>query len=122
MADDSDSGDARDDDETAARSSVGGASGGGVRSREVVLPLRLYKTVTVFSTLFAVAAVVLGFVVLDAATRRATLEVSEIDPWLAGLGVALIAAGGVVYAFSSRFRAEGMRKDKDASDEESDNG
>jgi Na+-transporting NADH:ubiquinone oxidoreductase subunit NqrE len=92
------------------------------RSREVVVPLRLYKTVTVFSTLIAVAAVVLGFVALDAATQRATLEASEVNPWLAALGVAFIAAGGLVYAFASRFRAEGMRKDKDASDEDSDNG
>jgi hypothetical protein len=38
------------------------------------------------------------------------------------LGVALIAAGGVVYAFASRFRARGMATDKDSDDEPSDNG
>ena len=122
MTDDSDSRDADADAPAAATNDAGDASGAGVRSREVVVPMRLYKTVTVFSTLFAVGAVVLGFVVLDAATQRATLEMSQINPWLAGLGIALIAAGGLVYAFASRFRAEGMRKDKDASDEGAGNG
>lgn len=92
------------------------------RAREVVVPLRLYKVVTVFSTMFAVGFVVGGFVVLDAATRRAQLSVEEVDVPLAILGVAMIAAGAVVYAFSTRFRAEGMGKPKDRADEQSNNG
>jgi len=90
--------------------------------RDVVVPLRLYKTVTVFSTLFAIAFVLGGFVLLDAATDRATAEISEIDPLLAILGLAGIAGGAAVYAFSTRFRAAGMGKPKDESDEPSNDG
>ncbi|USZ68728.1 hypothetical protein NGM10_03075 [Halorussus salilacus] len=95
---------------------------GETRAREVVVPLRLYKVVTVFSTMFAVAFVVGGFVVLDTATQRASLDIEEINVPLAVLGVAMIVAGSVVYAFSTRFRAEGMGKPKDGSDEPSNNG
>jgi hypothetical protein len=34
----------------------------------------------------------------------------------------MIAAGALVYAFATRFRAEGMGKPKDSSDEPSNNG
>ncbi|PSQ57590.1 MAG: hypothetical protein BRD23_08365 [Halobacteriales archaeon SW_9_67_25] len=88
----------------------------------MVVPLRLYKTVTVFSTLFAIVFVLGGFVLLDTATDRATADVSEIDPALAILGVAGIVGGAAVYAFSTRFRAEGMGKPKDESDEPSNDG
>ena len=91
-----------------------GPSGGG---RDVVVPLRVYKVVTVFSTLLAVVLVVSGFMALDAATRRATAPPSEIDPALAVLGLAAIAAGGGVYAFASRFRAPGMGTPKPDDDE-----
>ncbi|WP_132057663.1 DUF7315 family membrane protein [Halorussus amylolyticus] len=91
-------------------------------AREVVVPLRLYKVVTVFSTMFAVAFVVGGFIVLDTATQRASLSISDADVPLAILGVAMIAAGAMVYAFATRFRAEGMGKPKDGSDEPSNNG
>jgi hypothetical protein len=90
--------------------------------RDVVVPLDLYKVVIVFSTLIAVGLVIVGFVVLDVATRRTTLDPGEVDPLLGLLGVALIVAGGAVYAFASRFRAEGMGKDKEREDESSDNG
>jgi uncharacterized membrane protein len=92
------------------------------RGREVVVPERLYKAVTVFSTLFAVVSVVLGFVSLDTATDAGRAAPSEVSVPLAVLGVALIAVGGFVYAFSSRFRARGMAKDKDSGDESTDNG
>jgi predicted membrane channel-forming protein YqfA (hemolysin III family) len=92
------------------------------RAREVEVPLHLYKVVTVFSTMFAVAFVVGGFIVLDTATRRASLSLDEMNLPLAILGVAMIAAGAVVYAFATRFRAEGMGKPKDDSDEPSNNG
>lgn len=86
-------------------------------SRSVIVPLRVYKTITVFSTLFAIVGVVGGFVLLDAATNRAQAPVEEIDPLVAGAGLALIVAGAVVYAFSTRFRAEGMGNAKERSDE-----
>mgnify|MGYP006977847276 CR=1 FL=1 len=95
------------------------AAGG---ARDVVVPLELYKVVTVFSTLIAVVFVVGGFLALDAATRRATLPAAEIDPVLALLGLLGIAGGGAVYAFASRFRAPGMGTPKPDDDERGDNG
>ena len=93
-------------------------SSGEGKQREVVVPLRLYKTVTVFSTLFAILSVVGGFILVDVATERASAPASEIDI----LGIGLILAGTVVYAFSTRFRTEEMGKSKDDADEPTDNG
>jgi len=92
------------------------------RGRDVVVPMRVYKAVTVFTTLFAVATVVGGFVLLDTATNRATAALDEVQPVLALLGVGLIVVGAAAYAFSTRFRAAGMGKSKDDTDEPSDNG
>ncbi|WP_018258034.1 DUF7315 family membrane protein [Halomicrobium katesii] len=92
------------------------------QDRDVVVPLRMYKTVTVFSTLFAVVGVVGGFVLVDRATERATLPASEIDPIVALAGIGLIVFGAVVYAFSTRFRTEEMGKSKDDAAEDSGNG
>jgi hypothetical protein len=91
-------------------------------ARDVVVPLRVYKAVTVFSTLFAVVFVLAGFVLLDSATNRATADISEIDPIVAIIGIACLVGGAAVYAFSTRFRTEGMGKSKDESDESTDNG
>ena len=79
--------------------------GGG---REVVVSRELYKIVTVFSTLIAIAAVVGGFVLLDTATNRTLAAPSEVDLPLAIAGVGSIALGAAVYAFASRFRTQGM--------------
>ena len=79
--------------------------------------MRVYKTVTVFSTLFAVVFVLGGFLLLDRATDRATAALSEVDPVLAVLGLLGIVAGAAVYAFGTRFRAEGMGTPKGESDE-----
>lgn len=92
------------------------------RSRDVVVPERLYKTVTVFSTLFAVVAVVGGFVALDVATDTGSAAPEEVSVPMSLLGIGLIAAGGVVYAFASRFRARGMATDKNSDDQSTDNG
>jgi hypothetical protein len=89
-------------------------NGGG---RDVVVPLRVYKAVTVFSTLFAVVLVLGGFVLLDAATDRATAPIDEIDPLVLIVGLAGIAGGAAVYAFGTRFRADGMGTPKDDADE-----
>jgi len=99
-----------------------GDAGGESKTRDVVVPMRVYKAVTVFTTLFAVATVVGGFIVLDTATNRARATLADVDPLLALLGVGLIVAGAAAYAFSTRFRAEGMGKSKDDTDEVSDNG
>jgi hypothetical protein len=92
--------------------------------REIEVPLRLYKTVTVFSTLIAVVAVVVGFLLLDAATigtgllRRAIvglLSALSLVP-SAGLlsalfviaGLLAIAGGAAVYVLGTRFKAGEM--------------
>lgn len=75
---------------------------------DVVVPLRTYKTVTVVATLLAVVLVVAGFLVLDVATRRAQAQLEEVDLPLAVAGVIVIAVGGAVYAFSTRFRTAEM--------------
>ncbi|MFB6139547.1 MAG: hypothetical protein ABEJ26_03830 [Halosimplex sp.] len=90
--------------------------------RSVVVPTAVYKRVTVFSTLFAIVSVVGGFLLLDAATDRATAELAAVDPFVALAGVGLIAFGAVTYAFSTRFRADGMGNAKDDTDEPSNNG
>ena len=82
------------------RTSAGSAAGG----REVVVPMRLYKTVTVFSTLVAVVCILAGFVLLDRGTRRATASPEEVSLPVVALGLALIVGGSAVYAFSTRFR------------------
>lgn len=119
------------------------AQGGG-GSRDVVVPMPLYKTVTVFSTLLAVLGVVGGFVLLDAAVMaggivrfvvNAVLSVfsvqvdpavwEQLQPVFAVLGLAAIALGAVVYVVGSRFRAEGMGEDDEetaAADETSEGG
>lgn len=84
--------------------------------------MRVYKTVTVFATLIAMVAVILGFVALDVATNRAQADPSEVNVLVALGGLGSIVLGAFVYAFSTRFRTEGMGKSKDESDEDSDNG
>jgi hypothetical protein len=96
-------------------------SEGASDQRTVVVPDRLYKTVTVFTTLFAVLAVVVGFIGLDLATDRARAPLSEVDPLLALGGLGTILLGAAVYAFSTRFRAAGMGNAKDDTNEPSDN-
>ncbi|WP_435195535.1 DUF7315 family membrane protein [Natronomonas sp. EA1] len=88
----------------------------GPSGRDVEVPLEVYKAVTVFSTLFAVVMVVLGFILLDSATQRATAAVDDINVVLAVAGLAAIAVGAGTYAFSTRFRAQGMGKPKDGAD------
>ncbi len=110
-------------------------------SRDVVVPLSLYKTVTVFSTLIAVVAVVVGFVLLDAATQQGGIirmavgllaagvgigisparlvEVFEtFEPVFALLGLGAIGFGAGIYVLGSRFRAEGMVGNGNAQDDD----
>ncbi|WP_096390928.1 DUF7315 family membrane protein [Halopenitus persicus] len=106
----------------------------GPGGREIVVPLRLYKTVIVFSTLVAIVAFVGGFVLIDAATLQVSLLRSVIAGVLASAGIApsadvltaLLAVAGLasivfgsaVYVFGTRFRAQGMGKSQEDSDEE----
>ncbi len=106
--------------------------------RDVVVPLRLYKTITVFSTLIAAISILAGFILLDAATLEvsvlrgvivAAIGVVGITPdqsLLSGLlgvaGLGLMALGSGVFILSSRFRADGMGNAQEDSDEQSSNG
>ncbi|RLM59537.1 hypothetical protein DVK02_01990 [Halobellus sp. Atlit-31R] len=110
--------------------------GGG---RDVVVPMPLYKVVTVFSTLIAVVSVMLGFMLLDAATLNVSflgnavrgalafvgLAIADgiLSTVFAALGLAIIALGAGVYIIGTRFRARGMGKSQEDSGEDSnDNG
>nr|WP_245705714.1 hypothetical protein [Halobellus clavatus] len=97
----------------------------------------LYKVVTVFSTLIAVVGVVFGFMLLDAATLNVSflgglirgllsflgVSVAEsvLSTVLAALGLAIIAFGAGVYVIGTRFRARGMGKSQEDSNEDSNN-
>lgn len=96
---------------------TGPAEGPGGR-REVLVPLELYKVVTVFSTLIAVGLVVLGFVLLDTGTTMlgrapAAGESGLVGGLVALAGVGVIVGGAAVYVYASRFRTRGMGKSKD---------
>ena len=115
--DDSDS-TASDDDPRVSDAEVAVDTSG----RDIVVPLRLYKTVTVFSTLIAIVSILGGFVLLDRGTQRATASPEDVNLLLVAVGLALIVGGSAVYAFSTRFRTAGMGKSKDDTAEDSDNG
>ena len=97
----------------------------------MVVPLRTYKAVTVFSTLVAIVCVIVGFGVLDAALSGTGPLVALFDfvgvsvdggvfaPVGALVGLGFIGLGGATYVFGTRFRTEGMRKAQDDGDEPS---
>jgi uncharacterized membrane protein len=123
-----------DDSDTDTQVSVRDADG----RRDVVVPMRLYKTITVFSTLIAIVGVVVGFVLLDAATirlsllRRAVVGVLQavgvvppetvLSAVFAVLGLVSIGVGAGVYVLGTRFRARGMGNPQEDADESSSNG
>ncbi|MFB6131328.1 MAG: hypothetical protein ABEJ28_10965 [Salinigranum sp.] len=100
--------------------------------------MRVYKTVTVFSTLLAVVFVVVGFTFLDAATLQLSAIRQLVDAALAALGLAIpgnvvagvlaaigllaIGFGAAVYIIGARFKPRGMGNSQEDSDEGSDNG
>jgi hypothetical protein len=102
--------------------------------RDIEVPMRLYKTVTVFSTLIAVATVVAGFFLLDAATLQVSflrsiiagvlgsvglgVPTGVLSTVLAVVGLVVIAFGAGVYTLSTRFRAEGMGNSQEDAGEE----
>ena len=106
--------------------------------RDVAVPMRLYKTVTVFSTLIAVVFVIFGFVFLDAATLQTStlrrLVAAAFDALgvalpsdvlagvLAAVGLLSIGFGAGVYILGTRFRPRGMGNSQEDSDEGSNNG
>ncbi|WP_195837632.1 MULTISPECIES: hypothetical protein [unclassified Halorhabdus] len=98
-------------EETATENETVGPEDTTAGRRDVVVPLRVYKAVSVFSTLFAILAIVVGFVTLDAATNRGTADLAAVDPLVALVGLGVMVLGAVVYAFSTRFRTAGMGPD-----------
>jgi hypothetical protein len=96
----------------------------------VVVPMRMYKGITVFSTLVATVLVVLGFFLFDAATQAGN-PVRQLVVWLAGLvgvvpssgvlgvgfglaGIAAILLGAGSYVLGTRFKtAEMLGGDED---------
>ncbi|WP_418284416.1 DUF7315 family membrane protein [Halorubrum sp. DTA46] len=105
----------------------------GPDGREIVVPFRLYKAVTVFSTLAAVVAYFVGFTLIDAATLQISFVRTAIvyvlnsvglfpsdDVLVATLaitGIACIVAGTAVYVLGTRFRGRGMGKSQDDASE-----
>lgn len=105
----------------------------GPNGREVVVPLRLYKTVTALSTLGAIVTYLVGFVLLDAATLQVSVVrrllrylLDRVGIGIAGdvlTGVLAVAAvgsillGTAVYVLGTRFRAQGMGKAQEDSSE-----
>jgi hypothetical protein len=110
------------DSEPSGETTEENTDGDGSSDRDIEVPMRVYKAITVFTTLFAIVTVVGGFVVLDSATNRATASLSAVQPVAALFGIGLILAGAAAYAFSTRFRAAGMGKSKDDTAEGTDNG
>jgi hypothetical protein len=106
--------------------------------RDIEVPMRLYKTITVFSTLIAVVTVVAGFFLIDAATLQVSflraiiagglgavglsVPTGVLSTVLAVCGLLVIAFGAAVYTIATRFRAEGMGKSQEDADEGEDNG
>ena len=102
--------------------------------RDVVVPIRLYKTITVFSTLIATACILGGFIFIDAATLQVSVLRRLLGGGLAVVGLridpelftVLLAIGGLslmgvgtgVFVLSSRFRAPGMGNAQEDSDEQ----
>ena len=127
-----------DSDATTGPSDTGEPRRGRRGRRDIVVPMRLYKTITVFSTLIAIVGVVFGFVLLDAATIRLSLlrrvvlgllrAIGVVPPEtvlsavLAVLGLAAIGFGAGVYVLGTRFRARGMGNPQEDADESSGNG
>ncbi|WP_435095840.1 DUF7315 family membrane protein [Halorubrum sp. N11] len=105
----------------------------GPDGREIVVPFRLYKAVTVFSTLAAVLAYLIGFTLIDAATLQISFVRTAIvylinsaglyptDDLLVAVlaitGIGFLVAGTAVYVLGTRFRGQGMGKPQGDSSE-----
>lgn len=93
----------------------------------VVVPMRMYKGITVFSTLVATFLVVLGFFLFDAATQAGN-PIRQVVVWATGLvgivpssgtlgvgfglaGIAAILLGAGSYVLGTRFKTAEMLGD-----------
>lgn len=121
-----------------SRSAEGTGVQDGPGGREVVVPMPLYKTVVVFSTLIAIVSFIGGFLLIDAATLQVSLVRTLVLGALAAVGLrpgtglvtgafavaglSLIAFGAAVYVLGTRFRFREMGKPQEDSGEGSGNG
>jgi hypothetical protein len=110
----------------------------GDRRPDVIVPLAIYKRVTVVSTVLASVIVVVGFLFLDAATKQTRLLRGPIETGLGWVGIGIsaetlsillgvaglgsIAIGAAIYVFGARFRTAGMGSDKTDANASDDNG
>lgn len=115
-----------------------GVNEGDRGGREVVVPMALYKRVTVFGTLVAIVTVLFGFMALDAAMYSRSFvrvnvmwvleQVGLVTPagvlsaGFAVIGLALVVLGAWIYVLSTRFRTAGMGQVRDDSAAEVDDG
>ncbi len=88
--------------------------------RQVAVPIELYKIVTIFTTLIAVLAIVIGFLLIDSGTNRLRAPADEVNLVVTVAGVTMIALATVIYAFSTRFTPPERANDKGTSTEASD--
>lgn len=85
--------------------------------RQVAVPMRLYKVVTVLTTMLAVVGIVLGLILLDQGTNRARAAPEDVDVLVTAAGVVMIVAAAAAYAFSTRFTPPERANDKGDSSE-----
>lgn len=88
--------------------------------RQVPVPMRLYKVVTVLTTLFSILGVVGGLLLIDRGTNRGRAAADEVDIIVTIVGVLLIALAAAAYAFSTRFTPPQRANDKGTSSEAGD--
>ncbi|MFQ3294100.1 MAG: putative membrane protein [Halobacteriales archaeon] len=121
-------------DDTEAQGTNESSRGG----REVVVPMALYKRVTVFGTLLAIVTVLFGFMALDAAMYSRSLvrvnvmwilervglgtPTGVLSAGFAVIGLTLVVLGAWIYVLSTRFRTEGMGQVRDDPAAEVDDG
>jgi hypothetical protein len=114
-----------------------------VDDETIVVPMRMYKGITVFSTLLAVVLVVFGFFMFDAATQDQNLirqavvgllslvgleePVGVLDVGFGLLGITMILVGAGSYILGTRFKTADMlggdsaeETDDDADEESAD--
>ena len=82
----------------------------------------IFKAVTVFTTFFAVMAIIAGLLLIDRGTDRARAPPDEVNLWVTALGVALIVLAAAVYAFSTRFTPAERANDKGDSSQSNNDG
>lgn len=94
---------------------MSGAPGDRDGRRHVAVPMPVFKIVSVFTTAIAVGAIVLGFMLIDRGTDRASAAPEDVDLLVTGAGVLLIVLAAAMYAFSTRFTPPERANDKGTS-------